>query len=117
MQQYYENGNKKGGVGDKITMNDVLYVPTLRHNLYSITKGIANGGILSNDSDVLTLKFKDYSIRFDYKIKTKSGHVMAAVLQPIGILEDVNKDDLEPMDINEFHRMTHQGENHLRATA
>jgi hypothetical protein len=100
VQQIYENGNKKGPIGDKMVMTDVLYVPTLTHNLYSITKGTSEGGILSNDGDVITLKFKDHTIRFDYKIRTKSGHVMAAVINPIGIMQDVSKDDLIPENIN-----------------
>ncbi len=107
VQQCYRYGNKKDVIGDKFTLNDVMYVPTLRHNLFSITKGIANGGTLSNEGDVLTLKFKDYTIRFDYKIKTKSGHIMAAIINPIGIMQDVHRDDLEPVDINVFHQTTH----------
>ena len=69
VQQRYRDGNKKDVIGDKFTLNDVMYVPTLRHHLFSITKGIANGGTLSNEGDVLTLNFKDCTIRFDHKIK------------------------------------------------
>jgi hypothetical protein len=117
IQQHYRDGNKKDVIGDKFTLNDVMYIPILRHNLFSITKGIANGGTLSNEGDVLTLKFKNYTIRFDYKIKTKSGHIMAAIINPIGIMQDVHRDDLEPVDINVFHQTTHQCENHMRAMA
>ena len=42
---------------------------------------------------------------------------MGAVLQPIGINSGMNKEDLLPMKINDFHKLNHQCENHLRATA
>ena len=78
-------------------MNNALHVPTLKHNLYSITKGIADGGQLTNDGDILMLKFKVYMIRFDYKIKTKTGHIMAAIINPLGILEDTDTSKLPPV--------------------
>lgn len=117
MQQMYENGNKKVSIGDVINMSNVLFVSTVKHNLYSITKGITDGGKLTNEGDVITLKFTEYTIRFDYKIKTKTGHIMAAIINPLGIVDDVDKDRLVAVDINDLHKQTHPGENHMRATA
>ena len=42
----------------EINLNNVLFVPTLRHNLYSITQGIAEGGVLTNKGNNFHLNFK-----------------------------------------------------------
>ena len=55
IQQCYRDGNKKDVIGDKFILNDVMYVPIVRHNLLSITKGTENGGNVTNDGYILTL--------------------------------------------------------------
>jgi hypothetical protein len=102
--------------GELLDLKNVMYVPDLRHNLYSLTQGISDGGVLSNEDDVLILTFENYKLKFDHKIKAKNGYVMGAIVDPIGIAKD-DTDNTNKMDINEFHQLTHHGENILKASA
>jgi hypothetical protein len=60
-----------------VKLNDIMYVPKLRHNLFSLTKGITEGGKLTNKGNILVLSYDNHKIKFDYPIKTKKGCVMA----------------------------------------
>ena len=40
-------------------MNNTLYVPDLKNNLYSITRATSEGASLSNENDVLVFKWSD----------------------------------------------------------
>lgn len=99
-----------------ITLSDVLHVPSLRWNLYSITKGITGGGTLSNEKNIIISKSPNNTLRFDYKLGTKNGHVMAAVIKPTDITVG-DTDNLEEMDINTFHKLTHECENIMKYSA
>ena len=97
-----------------LTLDNVLYTPTLHHNLFSITKGISDGGTLCNKDNILKLMFKDQVINFDHIIKTSNRYVMTALIEPIGIQHEKAND---VMNTNDFHQLTHQNKEHLRATA
>ena len=49
----------------RVQMSDILFIPTLRHNLFSITKAMAEEGDVSNEDDVIVVKFKNKMIKFD----------------------------------------------------
>ena len=62
--------------GNLLTLENILYTPTLRHNLFSITKGISDGGTLTNKNNILKFTFEDQIVKFDHVIKTSNGYVM-----------------------------------------
>ena len=99
-------------------MSMVQFIPTLRHNLCSITKFIEIGGRLSNKGEILKITFPDgKQLTFDYKIPTQNGYVMAAIIKPIRIVKDDEDDDnLTPMHINKFHMITHENKLTLKHT-
>ena len=103
--------------GEKITLDHVLYVPNLRHNLFSITKAMKDGGKISNDGDIIQLVKDNMKIRFDYKLRTKNGHVMAAIIKPLGILNEDEGEGKIRMNINDYHNRTYQSETYIKATA
>ena len=45
-----------------------------------------------------------HKLKFDYKVKTKDGYVMAAVIHPIGIQASMDKEVAQTRDINVFHK-------------
>ena len=69
-------------------LKDCIYIPELTHNLFSLTKAMSEGGLIVNDGDILVLKVKDKETRFDFKIKTKHGYVMATIVKDLGINVD-----------------------------
>ena len=77
-----ENVNKLTK-GNLLILENVLYTPSLRHNLFSITKGISDGGTLNNENNVLKLTFEDQVIKFNHVIKRSNGYTMAALIEPI----------------------------------
>lgn len=93
-----------------------MYAPKLRYNLYSITKWILEGGILSNEGNIIVLSFEDYEIKFDYPIKTKNEYVIPAVISKVGINKKL-MDHTKTMNINSIYAQTHQGEQHIKASA
>ena len=102
--------------GPIIEMNQVLYIPSLHHNLYSITQAISEGGKLYNEGSILHIKFNDKIVKFDYKIKTKNGYIMAAIIEATGIHKQT-KDETKVMNINEFHNIMHQSKTYMLRTA
>ena len=110
--------NKYFSKGNIIVLENVLKVPELRNNLYSVTQAMKKGAILSNEGEVLILTFPEGNeLRFDYKLPTSQGYVMGALISPLGETEE---EDITPilMNFNLFHkRLGHSSENYLRSTA
>ena len=76
----------------------VLFIPSLRNNLFSLTAETARGSELTNRGNVLVLKMPDLSeIIFDCLMKSKMGCV-------VGIDVTVDKDDLIKMSRDRFHQ-------------
>ena len=59
-----------------LTLENVLYTPTLCHSHFSITKGISDGGTLSNENNILKLTFENQVIKFDHIMKISNGYVV-----------------------------------------
>ena len=107
--------NKSGHVKPKhtIELEDVLYVPELRSNLFSITKEIkTKGARISNDDDVLILHYPDgKTISFDHIISTSKGFISATRI--VAINNEPTK-----ININKFHQICgHQYEKYTKETA
>ena len=97
-----------------ITLENVRYVPALgRFHLFSLTKATSKGFHLGNEGETIYIKKGKIEIRFNHKLNTKTGHIMAAKLTPrITHEETVCNEDtaLKVMEINDFHkRMGHIG--------
>ena len=56
-------GEKQMSRGQLIDLNEVMFAPDLRHNLYSLTKAISEGEKLSNDNDII-IKILDLWMHF-----------------------------------------------------
>ena len=52
----YSKDQKQLGREGIIELKDVMYIPCLRMNLYSITKGISEGGRLTNKDDFFIIR-------------------------------------------------------------
>ena len=96
-----------------IELQDVLYIPELRTNLFSIKKEIkTKGATISNYDDMLILTYPDGScIHFDHIISTAKGFIPAARIKAL---------DMQPSNIqyNVFHTIcSHQFEKYTRETA
>jgi hypothetical protein len=68
---YHGTVSQQDGTTMEIMLKDILYVPDLRVNLFSITKAITNPSVqLSNDSELIKLKIGDsQQILFDKVFK------------------------------------------------
>ena len=104
--------------GQQIQLEDVIYVPGLRNNMYSINQAIKEGAQIYNEGDLYILKFKDYELRFDYQMKTKKGHVMCALFYPTGICANLDRDKAKKQHVNIFHQqINHRNRKDLKRTA
>ena len=85
---------KQGNITPKqtIELHDVLYVPELRTNLFSIMKEIKTSGAkISNDDDILILKYPDgTSIYFDHILSTAKGFIPSARIKAL---------DMQPLNM------------------
>ena len=87
------------------TLEGIKVAPTQKHKLLSITAAMSKGATLSSDSDnniVLTLNGKE--IKFDRRIRTKSGNV-----QGVEILPDLPR--LRQLREQEAERALHMRDN------
>ena len=101
---------------DQVTMNEVLYVPELKNNLFSITRELSNGAKIKSSGEVVRLIYPNgRELVFDYKMKTKKGYVAAVLIKPNGApkLQCDRK-----MNIMRFHNISgHLHQNVLKWTA
>jgi len=121
-------GTKKGRVRmpdgslRTVYLNGCKYVPELApFNLFSITRALSGGCSLGNEGEVITVTTKDdFTLRFDHKIRTKTGYVGAIEILPF------DDDELAAaatgsdgaIDINKFHALLgHVSEDKTRAVA
>ena len=65
-----------------IKFGKTLQVPNLKTNLCSLTQAMNNGCTIHGENDVLTVKKHNKVIKFDRKIKTKNGYVLAGIIKP-----------------------------------
>ena len=113
MNNTTDSGTKKN---HPITLKDVIYVPDIQTNLFSITKAMEQGGkIISEGKDCLTIILGTQKIRFDHKLKTRLGFMLGAFIKPT--TSQTTLGDIK-VDINDFHLMLcHANEEVTRRTA
>jgi hypothetical protein len=86
-----------------VILQDVLYIPKLMVNLFSLTKAISTKGVqLSNKGQIITLKIGKIEIFFGTIFQHGSGQLLGIELYPIPshIAATAN-----PLDINKLHTM------------
>ena len=66
---------------------DVMYVPDLWVNLFSIGKALKHGWKLANDKETMLIKKTDKVIRFDQEIKTDNGRLSGLLTERINCTE------------------------------
>ena len=99
--------------GNKVELWDVMCIPNLRDNLFSITKEMPKGAKVTNEGEALVVTCPDgRAMRFDYALKTHRGHSPGAVLKPLGADKTVDECNLKDIDRKFFHSAgCHQDEN------
>ena len=121
-------GIKKGcirmpdGSLQTIALHGCKYVPDLApFNLFSLTKTLSGGCHLGNVGEVITITTKDgFTLRFDQKIRTKTGYVGAVEILPLEDEEVATPalDAGDTVDINKFHALLgHVSEEKTKAVA
>lgn len=120
-------GTKKGrikmpdGTYRPIALYGCKYVPELApFNLFSITKALSGGCSLGNVGETITLTKGDFTLSFDYKIRTKTGYVAGVeIMSTEG--DELAAPALGPdgaIDVNVFHSLLgHVSEYKARAVA
>ena len=67
------------GSQQKITLNDVSYVPELSSNLFSITKALSNKATLSSNGKRIEIRKNNWKLVSNLRIETKNGYVPGVV--------------------------------------
>jgi hypothetical protein len=91
---------QKDGSSFEVILRDVLSIPKLMVNLFSLTKAISAKGIqLSNKGQIITLQIGKNVIFFDTIFQHGSGQLLGIELHPIP------NHIAHPLDINKLHSM------------
>jgi hypothetical protein len=94
---------QKDGSSFEVILQDVLYIPKLMVNLFSLTKAISTKGVqLSNNGQIITLKIDKNKIFFDTIFQHGFGQLLGIELHPI---PNHIAATAHPMDINKLHTM------------
>ncbi len=94
---------KKGKI---ITLKEAVLVPELTTNLFSLTQAMQSGAqVISEGKKALVVKMDGQEMRFDCMIKNKSGHLLAAVVKPLGTRKDGWGDE-KRVHMNEAHKLS-----------
>ena len=89
-----------------VELTEVLCIPRVWNNLFSLTAEIGRGAQLTNRGKVLVLKFPDHNeFVFDCLIHNTTGYVTGAMTSPVGIDITIDKDDLIKTSRDEFHKV------------
>jgi gag-polypeptide of LTR copia-type len=90
---YHGTVSQQDGTTMEIMLKDILYVPDLWVNLFSITKAITNPSVqLSNDKELIKLKIGDsQQILFDKVFKCGSGQLVGVDIKPNKKIEQLSK--------------------------
>jgi hypothetical protein len=102
-------GNYKGLVMQmecssfEVILQDVLYIPKLMVNLFSLTKAISTKGVqLSNKGQIITLKIGKNEIFFDTIFQHGSGQLLGIDLH---LIPNHIATTAHPLNINKLHTM------------
>ena len=105
---------EKDGSTKPIILTNVKYIPELgSYNLLSITYALSKGFQLSNSGETMILKKNKLEIRFDHKVKTKTGYLGAIraitnhfkEAEPTEMICQVNENKSASWNINMAHKM------------
>jgi hypothetical protein len=105
-----------------VTLKEVMYVPELWVNLFSISKPLKNGFNLSNKGLMISLKKGSVSVTFDRVIKTVNrsiyGIKMTTYDPSIAYITKGSLTAIKEIDVNKFHEtIGHCGVDRLKKTA
>ena len=67
--------DKRGNEQFCATLGDVVICPNVKYNLFSVSKILCNGWMLSGDKHAMTLEKGPYTLKFDIVIPTPKGAV------------------------------------------
>jgi hypothetical protein len=96
---------QKDGTTMELSLKDVLYVPGLLVNLFSITKAIEHPKVsLGSDGDLIKLLVGKKSILFDQVIETGKGRLLGVKFLPASEFVQVTQEESR-MEIDKFHSM------------
>jgi len=110
------NNNKDPIAKSLITLENVIYNGEMRHNIFSITDAIQKGAKVKVNKKGIEVKYQGNTIFFDYKINTKGGFVFAAVIKPIGVVEETLIKRRVRITADKAHRVLHKSDQKCRAT-
>ena len=107
------------GSQQKITLNDVAYVPELSSNLFSITKALRNKATLSSNGKCIEIRKNTWKLTFNLRIETKNGYVPGVRITPITLLdEEGNRISNTTVTYMRPHNLLgHMGAQYTRTTA
>ena len=99
-----------------VKLSNVVYVPELSFNLFSITKAMENGFQVSSKGNIMSLTKGVKTIKFDKIQKTKNGFCPGIIMKTVVPQEIVNT--VQMITYSEIHqKLGHPGEETTKATA
>jgi hypothetical protein len=78
-----DNGSRK-----KVILDDVTVIPGSAYNLFSLTRSLSKGTLQSYVEE-MTLSYKGVTIRFNHRIETSNGFLLAAKFESVKQEDDV----------------------------
>ncbi|KAG7355197.1 hypothetical protein IV203_004553 [Nitzschia inconspicua] len=111
---------KDNGVLKKVILDGVTVVPGSAYNLLSLTRAL-NKGIIKSNGETMILECNRTTIRFDHRIETANGFLLAARFEPMELQSEsahVSLKEGTKVQISKFHTMMgHANEDSIRLTA
>ncbi|KAG7336872.1 reverse transcriptase RNA-dependent DNA polymerase, partial [Nitzschia inconspicua] len=111
---------KDNGVLKKVILDGVTVVPGSAYNLFSLTRAL-NKGIVKSNGETMILECNGTTIRFDHRIETANGFLLAARFEPMELQDEsahVSLKEGTNVQISKFHTiMGHANEDSIRLTA
>ena len=99
-------------------MTDVVFVPELTTNLFSITKAMENGSDLSNEGKIMVLTKGTKKIKFDDLQSTKKGYSGGIIICTRSEGENAHVTMTKTINYQDVHgKLGHPGQETTRATA
>ena len=105
--------------GEVVELKNVLYIPTLKNSLFSLTRAIRDGGKLCNEGEKIVVDFgNEKRWVFDYLMYTGYRYITGMIMAPLGGKRTRQDDGLEAVSMMKFHELsTHIYQGNLKETA